>query len=280
MKIAVVLNFNNYKSTISCTTTLIASDVDKVVIVDNGSNNDSYKYLKRALSESKNVDILYSSKNKGYASGNNIGLKYIESKYGLDNVIYIVNPDVKVNRHTVNQIAQKIHSKKNIGMVTTRVNNSMRSVWKHTGLLRGYIFNLFVFSRIVYKLLGLEERKFYKRKNDFQRVDVVSGAFFGINQRVFKTIGYFDNKTFLYYEEEILYCKLKKIGVSNFIITSENYIHAEQGSTNLSLQKIKRINDESKLYYLTQYDGAGLFYVKTYKFFNKLDGLIIKMLNK
>lgn len=34
MKIAVVLNFNNYKSTISCTTTLIASDVDKVVIVD------------------------------------------------------------------------------------------------------------------------------------------------------------------------------------------------------------------------------------------------------
>lgn len=116
-------------------------------------------------------------------------MKYIESKYGLDNVIYIFNPDVKVNKHTVNQIAQKIYSKKNIGMVTTRVNNSMRSVWKHTGLLRGYIFNLF--GRIVYKLLGLEERKFYKRKNDFQRVDVVSGAFFGINQRVLKPDCYF-----------------------------------------------------------------------------------------
>ena len=45
------------------------------------------------------------------------------------------------------------------------------------------------------------------------KVEVVSGCFFMIRKDILELVGNFDNTTFLYYEENILACKLKSIDI-------------------------------------------------------------------
>lgn len=278
MKIGIVLNFNNYNSTIHCVNNLIESNIDKVIIVDNDSDNNSFLYLKRAFKDSEKVDVLCSRRNVGYAAGNNIGLRYVKDNYGDDNIIYIVNPDSLVNKNVVNHIATFIREHKGIGMVTVKMNGSMNSTWHQTRPMRGLLFNFWFLSYLLGKVHITEGRHYRKIYKDAQRVDVVTGAFFGIDQRAIYNIGLFDENTFLYYEEEILSCKLKLNGYKNYILTKFNFKHEGQGSTHFNRFKIKKINDKSRLYYLTEYRKVSKLYVHIYKSVNAIDDFFLKWL--
>lgn len=280
MKIAIVLNFNNYKNTIYCVNNLIKSGIDKTIIVDNASINNSYSKLKKKFMKEMKVDIIYSDVNNGYSSGNNIGLKFAERTYGLDNYIYIVNPDTIVNKEIINGVFLLAKKKSDAGMITTKVNNTMNSVWRHTNLLLGFIFNLWIVNIVLYKF-GIIERRIYKKeKNKFQKVEVVSGAFFGIDQNKFKKVGYFDEGTFLYYEEEILFCKLRDVGLNNYIINDLSYRHFGQSSTDIPKLNSKNINDQSRLYFLTKYNNAGVVYIFFYRLINIIDNYFFKFYSK
>lgn len=276
LKIAIVLNFNNYKSTLSCTNSLIKSGVNKIIIVDNASTNGSYEKLEQKYAKEKNINTIKSAVNQGYATGNNIGLQFAERNYGLNNIIFIVNPDTIVNKKVIDQVSKVIKNNPNAGMVTTKVNGTMSSVWKHTGLVRGFIFNFWLINTLLYKF-GIMERKIYEKgKDNIQKVEVVSGAFFGISQKKFKKVGYFDNNTFLYYEEEILSYKLRKSNLQNYCINNLSYKHAGQSSTHIAKLQLKIINDKSRLYFLKKYEGAGPIYSCIYKLINLFDNQFLK----
>ncbi len=75
----IVLNYNGYSDTMECVGSLRKSirpeKVDyQIVVVDNHSTDDSYELLQKALPEE--VVLLQSSRNAGYAYGNNVGIKY------------------------------------------------------------------------------------------------------------------------------------------------------------------------------------------------------------
>ena len=80
MKTAIViLNYNDYETT-SCMLNQIKDykSLDLIVIVDNKSKDNSYNKLKKY--ENNKVKIIQTKENKGYANGNNYGLKYLENK--------------------------------------------------------------------------------------------------------------------------------------------------------------------------------------------------------
>ena len=71
-------------------------------------------------------------------------------------------------------------------------------------------------------------------------------------------MGYFDENTFLYYEEDILGAKLKKAGYKEVLLNKEKYIH--YGNQTLgSLKKIYKKQNElckSKKYFQRVYNGV------------------------
>ena len=78
----VVLNFINYEETIQCVESIIIQknvDLD-IVVVDNGSPNESYKNLVLKYSENELVNILKNNSNLGYARGNNVGINFLRSR--------------------------------------------------------------------------------------------------------------------------------------------------------------------------------------------------------
>ena len=106
LKIGLILNYQNYQQTIICCLNLIKSGVDHVFIVDNGSTNDSVHELHAALDKYKQVRVLATKANLGYARGNNVGLRAIESEFGLadDHILIVVNPDSLLNSDNIEQV--------------------------------------------------------------------------------------------------------------------------------------------------------------------------------
>ena len=48
----------------------------KIVIVDNGSPDQSGERLQRKYSNESKIDVILTGKNLGFAKGNNVGFKY------------------------------------------------------------------------------------------------------------------------------------------------------------------------------------------------------------
>lgn len=278
MNIAVILNYCKYDQTIECSNKLLNSNIDKIVIIDNASPNESYSILVKYFKDNANVNIILSDKNLGYAIGNNKGLKFIENNFGVssDNVIFIVNPDSSINKDNIDDISSFIKRRDMVGMVTVNIDNTINNVWHHLQPLSAFFINFWAIRWILWKL-GRREGGFYKKdiKSKYQKVDVVLGAFFGISQTIFKQIGYFDEGTFLYYEEEILYSKLKKIGLNNYVLNTSSFSHAGRGSTNLNKVSFKKINDSSRLYTLEKYYKVGKVYSTFFKLVNKIDNTLL-----
>ena len=280
LKIGLILNYQNYKQTILCCVNLIKAGVDRVTIIDNNSSNDSVSQLQAAFDQNKQVSVLTTNANLGYARGNNVGLRAIEHKYGLaeDHVLFVVNPDSLVSSENIEQITEFCLKHTDAGTVTVLQRPDQKVSWHNLTKKRALLYNSRIISKIA-RLFGRGEAKPYQTSQvDTERikVDVNSGAFFGIRQTVFNKVGYFDSATFLYYEEQALTFKLQAKGYQNYLLLTSSYVHQGQGSTQLTTRKVLGYYQQSRPYLLTQYLHAGkmalLFYDWTIKLEDFLKG--------
>lgn len=283
MKLAIVLNYNNYLATIKAVTCLKNSGIEKIVIVDNNSKNQSYNVLNQKFGDDSMMCVVKSTQNNGYAQGNNIGLKVLSNEKLMtdNNIIFIVNPDVIVNSNLVNYISDFILHTSNAGVVSG-VSENGRTAWHHITRLSGFVFNMWIIKWILYKFNVQEGGTYKLRKveNKIVPVDVVSGAFFGINAATFKSIDYFDPGTFLYYEEEALFSKLSKQNFQNYIVCDVSYFHEGRASTVSSKLDSKKRSDESRLFILKKYYKLPRFVEKLMIYINKIDNFLFIVLSR
>ena len=128
----VVLNYNDSDTTIKFVQQIINySIIDKIIVVDNASNDNSYSKL-LPLSCAK-VDILETQKNGGYGYGNNFGIKYAVQKYHATQII-VSNPDVEVSENTILHCKEVIE-KRRCALVAPMMKNhdqtvNYQCVWK------------------------------------------------------------------------------------------------------------------------------------------------------
>ena len=81
------------------------------------------------------------------------------------------------------------------------------------------------------------------------------GCFFGIRSSIFKDVDYFDEGTFLFFEEDTLASKLDKMGYKCGIVTSLKFKHCHVNSNKEAKHeiKMKKIYLQSKYYYFKKY---------------------------
>lgn len=90
-----VLNYLNYKETMECVDSVLLQTgcTYHIIVVDNGSGNDSYSRLKKKYCNEKKVTVLRANKNYGFAKGHNIGIHYARKHFGADYVL-LLNSDI------------------------------------------------------------------------------------------------------------------------------------------------------------------------------------------
>ena len=98
-------------------------------------------------------------------------------------------------------------------------------------------------------------------------IDLPSGSCMMFKANTIRDIEGFDPNTFLYYEEDILYKKLKVKGYKNLLIPSLCCIHVGGATTNNTKTAyfLKRCNFKSLQHYLQHYENVSnleLFYFR------------------
>lgn len=257
--VLIVLNYNDSDATIKLVKAVHCySCIDKIIIVDNLSTDDSLEKL-RELLVIKKVDVIQTTYNGGYASGNNFGIKYAIKKYKVSYVI-VSNPDVEFEEEAVIAMKRALAADKRIGAAAPRMLDPSGKKVKTAWVLPEYwacVRECFIVSNLIYDR-WLQEYWGSSRKSPLNSI-VLQGSLFMMSVAAFESIGGMDEGTFLYYEENILSRRLCYKGYKEMLIDDFSYIHRHSESIDKSIKDERtkfKILQKSREYYCMQYLGT------------------------
>ena len=222
-----VLNYNNFESTKNCVLSILNCSLKniEIYIVDNNSPDNSYKKLRDFF---KDLKVIKSMSNKGYAAGHKIAVNYaIENMFDF---IWVLNNDLTVRKETLQKLllAYNFYGTGIYGSITLKSENP--DVVNFGGGNTDDINKAFDYN--AYEGCLLED---YNKKSQLRKVQSVEGSSMLIPLEIIKNHG-FMREDFFMYGEETDYCyKLKKQGISSYIVPESVVVH--KGSESLKNSK-------------------------------------------
>jgi len=195
----VILNFNGANVTKECVESLKkASGSFEIIIVDNGSTDGSDKIL----SKIKGITFLQNKENLGYSGGNNSGIK-VALKNGAEAVLVLNNDTIVEKDFLINLL----RATKKADVISPKIYfapgfefHKDRYKLKDLGKVIWFAGGKIDWNNIMGIHLGVDEvdnGQFEKQKE----IEFATGACMLIKSEVFKKIGLFDEKYFLYLED-------------------------------------------------------------------------------
>lgn len=281
MKTAIiVLNYNDSKNTINFVNNILKYNViDKIVVVDNLSTKENEFEELKSL-ECEKVDIIRTDKNGGYAYGNNCGLRYIDEKYDDIEYVIISNPDVGIKEEDIITTIKHLEKEENVAICSPRMHfasgPARRAAWKERKFLIDVANSTRLTELILFSVFkgGEYSKKDYEK--DILDVDNVAGSFFIAKRNIFKEIGYFDENTFLFYEEDILGKKIRNAGYKLHLLNNIHFMHYDSQTIGKLMNMFKKMDIlfDSKIYYHKTYNNARnikLFVLKILRYIRKFE---------
>ncbi len=275
----VIVNYNDYETTKRLLDNVKDYKVLKeIVVVDNRSTDNSLEELRKL--KNKKITIIDSGENKGYSYALNVGCKYLIDKYKSLNIV-ISNSDIIIDSELDIKDLNSYISTKNVIVGPTIIQgNDLNRGFKIPTPWQDIKQNIVFFGkRVLAKELSYPDNYYHK---DISKVDTVSGCFFMISSKHLEDMGYFDENVFLYYEENIMGIKTKKLGKNIIVCNNVDVIHDHSVSIDKSLKRIKKydILKTSQEYFEKKYNGANkieLFFLKVFRYLTRIL-LLIKYL--
>ena len=259
MKFAfVILHYNVLEETEKCIESIkTRCDADDyaIIVVDNKSPNDSGSILNKKYADDTKVAVILNDKNLGFANGNNVGIYSARKEYGAD-FVTVMNNDTYLVQDDFCSVIKQEWEKSGFAVLGPRVHtfsgtNQNPVVCKITSTkevdfwIRHHIYglirtclgvdNLYLeIKKCVKKMLGYKnnvDRKKDSLDNVRQENVKLHGCCFVFSPKFFEFFDGFDNRTFMYSEEDILYTHVKKKGLLTVYNPKLEIFHAEKAAT-------------------------------------------------
>ena len=260
----VILNYNDYTQTETLLSLIKdCPEIDNIVVVDNASTDASYSCLKQH--ESPKISVIQSGHNGGYSFGNNTGARFLIEHFHPD-IIGIANPDVKFDGSFVRRIKEVFAENPDYAVLTGlqrdgNGNTGIHAFWEDYRTSGRICWSIIrdVFVKPFMSLANIPSReKLYiesvaNSSNSLHEVWAVEGSMFFVRTEDFVNAGMFDEKVFLYFEEDILAFKLHKLGRKIGVVNDTEFIHQHASASD----PIKRI--DSGMRYI-KFSGSSLKY--------------------
>lgn len=248
----VILNYNGSRDTVACAESLLRGNTlpSWIIIVDNASSDGSSEYLQRwarqvmgrpmpEVDESAPVPpegslvLLRARKNRGYAAGNNMGMRLL-MKWGAD-AVWLLNNDVVVDAGALAAMLRRLFAKGRPGLCGARIYymgtdrvqcraGGSFSPWTALAALDGYGFST---------RLALSE----SAEAVEARLHFIYGACVMASRDFVQTVGLMDERFFLYCEEQDWACSAK--GRFDLAYAADAVVwHKEGGATGHSWRHV------------------------------------------
>ena len=286
--IFVILNYNHSIETVKCIRSIrkkIDTKAYAIIVVDNGSKKEEVQKLHRIFDSAKDVFLICLDKNIGFAKGNNVGIKKartIEAKY-----ICCLNDDTKLISKNLVSILEDRYSKYKSAVIGPAIiqhngkvcgfNHPFHSLTYYKNYLEKIenaqyqssnvnrvkywvLYNLRVVPFFYFGLNYVYEK--IKRKEQEITDVVLQGSCLIFTPEFFKHLQGFNQRTFLYYEEEFLIADLKIHKLHSLYCPNIQIYHKGGASTKLVSGKDEKRNWEFSHSYLLESCKAFVSYLE------------------
>ncbi len=257
----IIVNWNSGEQLKNCIQSIpVALDVsfvlNRVIVVD---NNSSDKSLNFEIDQNLPISFIKNQENSGFARACNQGASGSEADFLL-----FLNPDTILYNDSLSNPSRFLADNPKVGIVGVQLVNEEGNVARNCARFPTSF-------RMIYMSFGLDKifpRMFpghFMIEWDHlseREVDQVMGSFFMIRRDLFVRLKGYDESFFVYFEDLDLALRAKKLGYSNFYLSSTRIFHRGGGTT----ESIKAM----RLALILQ---SKLIYCK--KHFNKLEYFII-----
>lgn len=234
----------------------------QVVVVDNGATAEEAAALQRRIPGT----VVLPAENKGFAAGNNIGIRYLLEHERPDRIL-LANNDIEfVSDRVVETLVHVLDSNPEVGVVGPEVigpdghrqgPEPYQGMWKRFFWM--YVSTPFLSRETKRRIFDLD----YAENATEGRQDKLVGAFMVVDTESMVNAGLFDEGTFLYAEENILSDRMAAIGKCCWFCPAVRVLH-QQGQTIgkvLSTHRQDMQQFKSMAYYYRKYRGYGSFSV-------------------
>jgi GT2 family glycosyltransferase len=201
----IILSWNTKEYLYRCVSSLgerLHSALYEVIVVDNASCDGSIELVRE---EFPSVRIIVNEENRGYAEGNNIGIREARGEY-----IVLLNSDIEVLENALESMADFLIKNTRYGAVAARMLSPDGSVQRCCKQFPS-IATLFLFDITCNRMLRQAPpvRRYLMRHFDHlssRDVEQPPGACFMVPRRVVQEIGVFDERFYLFFND-VDYCK-------------------------------------------------------------------------
>ncbi len=250
MKISVsIVNYKVPKLLLQCIESLqlsLEGIESEIIVVDNHSEDGSKELV---FAKFPKVKWIANNENVGFGKAHNQAIKQAKGEY-----VVIVNPDVQIAQDTFRNLLLFAKSKEKLGIIGVQMKNAKEEFLPESKR------NLPSMLNAIEKQFGLDflpkSKKYYALQlpnYETGRVEVLSGAFMFLPLIVYKDLGGFDERYFMYGEDIDLSLQSLRKGY-------ENYYKGDVVITHLK-GKSARKNRKDRYYF---YDSMKLYIDKNY----------------
>jgi len=229
MKVSIIIPIYNKKEyTQKCLESIFSVGAKgdfEIIVVDNGSTDDSRKYIK-GLGEK--VRVVEHDNNLGFAKACNNGTKVAKGEYLL-----ILNNDTTVTPGWLDVLVNELENNKQIGIVGSKLLYPNGTI-QHAGV----VFDDKKWPNHIYKMEP-KDGPYANKKRQFQ---ALTGACLMIRSDVFNKVGGFDEAYINGLEDLDLCFKVKELGLGVLYCPESVIYHHEsitEGRSNCDERNVK-----------------------------------------
>ena len=256
----IVVSYNTRDMTLRCLDavfTEIGSLSAEVIVVDNASSDDSAEAIRQRFPDAR---VIVTENNLGFARGNNVGMSQARGRYFL-----LINSDAFVQSGSIGEMMGYLNSHPEMALVGPMLMNAdgtlQRSCYRYPTPGRAWAENLWISAAF-----GLEHALGDYRKwphDQTREVDWVIGACLMVRREVYRQIGGFDERFFMYAEETDWQLRMRKAGWKIGFTPAARVIHLG-GISGKGEQKLinRHFFDSLDRYELKHHGYFGLFLLR------------------
>jgi len=240
----IILSYNNYETTTApCLGSLFRdteSNPYEIIVVDNASQDRTPEMLNRFSAERTNFKSVFNKTNRGFAGGNNDGVKEAEG-----DIVILLNSDTVVPKGAINKIIKHMRDNSGWGMlgpVTNEAGNEQKIYISENDAEKASIAG--------------EKFCLYSRNDCFpsERLDFFCVA---VRKDIYNNLGGLDEQFGLgYYEDLDFSVRANRAGVKMMVAEDCFIFHsAGKSFSNVGKKSVKKLMHENKKKLKKKYSG-------------------------
>jgi N-acetylglucosaminyl-diphospho-decaprenol L-rhamnosyltransferase len=225
----IIVSYNTREMTVECIRSVLEQTTAvryELIVFDNASADGSVEAIRQNF---PHVKVIASAQNVGFGMGNNLAAKDARGRRLL-----LLNPDTVVIDRAIERLHEFAVGFPKCGIwggrtLSTDGSLDPTSCWRRQTLwsVFCYAFGLTTFQHN--RLLNPEGYGGWKR-DSIRAVDIVTGYFLLIDQKLWRQLKGFDPAFFMYGEEADLCLRARKLGARPMISPAPTIIHHAGGS--------------------------------------------------